>query len=99
MPHKVRIRPRARADLLDIWKYIAAENEAAATRVIARINDIFDMLGAQPEAGRRRPELSEKLRSFPVATHVVFYEIGTSSVEIVRVLHGHRDITDDLAGE
>lgn len=85
--------------MLDIWKYIAAENEPAATRVVARINGVFEMLGLQPEAGRRRPELGEGLRSFPAGSYVVFYQIGRSGVDIVRVLHGHRDITDDLIGE
>jgi plasmid stabilization system protein ParE len=32
MARRIRLRPRARADMLDIWKYIAAENERAAEK-------------------------------------------------------------------
>ncbi|NGO53521.1 type II toxin-antitoxin system RelE/ParE family toxin [Allomesorhizobium camelthorni] len=99
MAHRIRLRPRARADMLDIWKYVAAENERAAEKIIARINDVFLLLASEPEAGRRRSELSEGLRSFPAGSYVVFYEVREKTVDIVRVVSGYRDITGDLMNE
>ncbi|HET9535820.1 MAG TPA: type II toxin-antitoxin system RelE/ParE family toxin [Mesorhizobium sp.] len=96
MARRIRVRPRARADMLEIWKYIADENEAAAEKVLGRINDVFVLLVSQPEAGRCRPELSETVRSFPVGNYIVFYEVRDASLDIVRVLSGYRDITDAL---
>ena len=99
MALRIRVRPRARADMLDIWNYIAAESERSAEKVLLRIGEVYQILASQPQAGRRRPELAEDLRSFPVGTYVVFYEIGDRSVDIVRVLSGYRDITEDLMSE
>lgn len=42
--------------------------------------------------GRLRDELTEGLRSFPVGRYVIFYRIVQDGVEIVRVLHGARDL-------
>ena len=42
--------------------------------------------------GRSREELVPKLRSFPVGNYVIFYQPISDGVEIVRVLHGSRDI-------
>ncbi len=53
------------------------------------------MLAANPLAGRARSELHEGLRSFPVGSYVVFYSPTPEGVEIVRVLHGRRDISED----
>lgn len=93
MQRSVNQTPRARADLLDIWNYIAPDNEAAADRLLERIGRVFDMLAHQPHAGRGRPELGvTDLRSFPVGNYVVFYLPEAEAVTIVRVLEGHRDI-------
>ncbi|WOH80327.1 type II toxin-antitoxin system RelE/ParE family toxin [Bradyrhizobium sp. BEA-2-5] len=35
------------------------------------------------------------IRSFPVGNFVLFYEAFRNGVEIVRVLHGARDITPE----
>jgi toxin ParE1/3/4 len=51
------------------------------------------LLAGNPEIGRLRPELSvQGLRSFPVQTHVIFYLAQQDGIEVVRVLHGSRDI-------
>lgn len=55
------------------------------------------MLARNPKAGRERPDLAPRLRSFPVARYVLFYRPIDDGVEIVRVLHGSRDI-DSIFG-
>ena len=42
--------------------------------------------------GRSRPELAASVHSFPVARYVVFYRPAADGIEVVRVLHGARDI-------
>ncbi len=42
--------------------------------------------------GRPRDELAEGLRSFSVGRYVMFYRAIPEGVEIVRVLHGARDL-------
>jgi toxin ParE1/3/4 len=95
MPHVV-IRPRALADLGDIWAYIAEGSVKHADRFAALINKEFRALARQPRMGRSRPELATDLRSFPIGRYVTFYLPLAKGVEIVRVLHGARDIESAL---
>ncbi|WP_349627444.1 type II toxin-antitoxin system RelE/ParE family toxin [Rhodopseudomonas palustris] len=73
-----RLSPRARTDLDQIWSFIATDNEHAADAVIELITQTFDLLTPNPGAGRRRPELSPTVRSFPVGSYLVFYGRGGS---------------------
>jgi toxin ParE1/3/4 len=87
-----RLSGRARRDLVEIWRYIANDNESAADRFIDLITQRFGLLGENPYAGRSRDELRPGYRSFPVGQYLVFYRLSESRVEIMHVLHGKRDI-------
>jgi toxin ParE1/3/4 len=91
MPSVV-IRPKALADLADIWAYIAEDSIRHADILADRLNREFRMLARQPELGRARPELLANLRSFPVGQYVIFYISRRRGIEIIRVLHGARDL-------
>jgi toxin ParE1/3/4 len=96
MPKVIR-SPEAAEDLLEIWQYIADDNEAAADKFLNEISTTSKMLARNPKAGRERPELAPRMRSFPVGRYVLFYRPIDDGVEIVRVLHGSRDI-DSIFG-
>jgi toxin ParE1/3/4 len=83
---------RAEQDLDEIWFYIALDNVAAADNLLDDVDSSCQLLAMQPKAGRLRPELAPELRSFPVGRHVVFYRPQDDGIEVVRVLHGARDI-------
>ncbi|SCM79662.1 Plasmid stabilization system [uncultured Pleomorphomonas sp.] len=94
---EVSRRPRARLDLIEIWTYVADDNEAAADRLLRRIDSALDMLADTPLAGRARPELRPEIRSFPIGNYVVFYVVQPAALDVVRVLSRYRDITrEDL---
>jgi toxin ParE1/3/4 len=93
MPSSQTRRPQAREDLLDIWQYIADDNETAATALLRRIDHAIQMLADNPQAGRERPDLAPNLRSFPVGNYVIFYVPGSHGIEVVRVLNARQDIS------
>jgi toxin ParE1/3/4 len=95
MRRKIVRSPQARRDLIEIWTYIAEDNERAADKILDRIDDLLHMLKDNPEAGRSRPELAPELRSFPVASYVLFYRPDENCVELVRVLSARLDIQPD----
>jgi toxin ParE1/3/4 len=86
------VTPRADRDLDSIWSFITVDNPRAADAMINRLTDTFDMLLTMPQAGRLRQEFREKLRSFAVENYVIFYRTVSEGIDIVRVLHGRRDI-------
>ena len=91
MPRVTR-RPLAETDILDIWDYIADDSLAAADRWVDRLDEQFRLLAAQPMMGRARDELAPGVRSFPFGRHVVLYVPLDDGIDVVRVLHGARDI-------
>jgi toxin ParE1/3/4 len=91
MPAILR-RPRAGEDLAEIWEYIAEDSEEQADAFLAAIDRKFQVLADRPGMGRARDELAEGLRSFPVGKYVVFYRPIPGGIEIIRVLHGARDM-------
>ena len=83
----------ARADLDDIWFYIASDNPANADRFLDRLIDVATgTLTVAPFSGREREELGDGLRSLPVENYLIFYRVRDSAVEILRVIHGARDL-------
>jgi toxin ParE1/3/4 len=53
-------------------------------------------LGENPYLGRRRDELRRGYRGFPVGQYVIFYRVAEPGVRIVRILHGRRDVPEQL---
>jgi toxin ParE1/3/4 len=89
---RVMQRPLAEVDILEIWDYIADDSLAAADRWVDHIDEQFRLLAAQPLMGKSRDELAPGMRSFPVGRYVVFYAPLDDGIDVVRVLHGARDI-------
>jgi toxin ParE1/3/4 len=87
-------RPRARQDLIEIWRYVADDSgEPRADRYLRRLNDVISYLAQQPLMGRKRPEIPEQgIRSFAAESHVVFYMALEDGIELVRVIHGSQDL-------
>lgn len=96
--NQLRIADRAQEDLLDIWLYVARDSLAAADKLLRRLETCFGRLLGHPKLGRRRPELRDKIRSLAVGSYVIFYRAMTAAVEIIRVLHGRRDLPEQLPG-
>ncbi len=83
----------AEADLAEIWAYITRDSPDNADRFLYRIYQICqEELASNPRLGRTRDELTQGLRSLVFEGYVIFYHPVPNGVEIVRVLHGMRDI-------
>src|SRR5713101_244584 len=88
----------AERDLVEIGSFIARDNTANADRFIVRLEQHCHRLAARPLLGRARGELAEGLRSVAYGRYVIFYRPLDDGVEIVRVLHGARDLRRALRG-
>lgn len=89
--------PQARLDLIEAGVFIAEGNPEAADRFLDAIHKTVQRILKHPQLGRARPELADGLRSFPHRQCVIFYRITEHGIELVRVLHGARDILPPFA--
>lgn len=94
-------RPRARVDLLEQFAYLAEEASVeVAERYFAAVEETCLRLARHPLSGSAYDSGVTRLKGMrraPVSgfpAYLVFYLPGTTprSIEIVRVLHGARDI-------
>lgn len=83
---------QARQDLFSIWSYIAEDSPAAADRLLDAIDEKCALLADHPRLGPARPDLAPDLRYLPVGSYLILYREIATDVEIVRVLHGARNL-------
>ncbi len=90
------LTPLAKADIFEIWSYIAEDSEEAADRVEGAIFDACSLVAKNPLFGHARPDLTARpLRFWALArypNYAVVYRPETSPLEIVAVLHGKRNL-------
>jgi toxin ParE1/3/4 len=91
MPTIVRTA-QAEEDLLDIWLYIAHDDVRAADRLLDEIEEKFLLLAEQPALGPARPDIAPGFRYLPVRRYLILYRQITGGIEVVRVVHGARDV-------
>jgi toxin ParE1/3/4 len=89
---KILKRPEAESDLEEIWLYIAQDNPDKADKLLDEIEKSSRKIAQFTNMGRTRDELHLGLRSFPVGKYLIYYLPINGGIEIVRVLHGMRDI-------
>jgi toxin ParE1/3/4 len=97
---RVRKRPAAKRDLVAQWVWYA-ENAGieVADRFLSAAHGTLRMLALQPLSGSplfaRKPEL-EGMRRFPVSggfeNILLFYFPLQDGIDLVRVVHGSRDL-------
>ena len=86
---------RAEEDLIAIWLHVARDNEAAADRLLDRIEARWQQLATYPHSGASRDDIAPGIRHLIVGEYLILYRAGEDAIEIVRVLHGRRDIGAD----
>ena len=92
MSGNIDLSDDARADLADIWAKIAKDSPRAADKLIDRLEAGCARLADHPRSGVARPEVDDDARSVTVGNYILFYRVSPSGVEIVRVLHGARNL-------
>ncbi len=85
-------RPEAETDLEDIWWYIAQNNLLDADKFLDRLQEKLLKLAEFPQMSTSRDALRPSLRSFSVGNYLVFYFPLGDGIDIVRILHGARDL-------
>ena len=93
MQLEYRVAPLAKRDIDEIWDYVARDDPEAANRLVDNFRSRFILISQNKLIGSARSEFGSGIRLFPFETSLIFYVPYESSVDIVRVLHSARDLT------
>lgn len=98
---KVQFSEAAERDFKSIFIYTLEEwggNQAAKYRSLIR--DAISEIEKNPRGARTRPrdDLFKGMRVMRVGKHYIFFEIGESYIEIIRILHEKMDFGGHLKG-
>ena len=90
------LTPLAKADIFDIWSYIAEDSQEAAERVEQAIYDACALVAQAPMHGHSGPDLTTRSLRFWTLTRYPNYNIvywpETTPLQIVAFLHGKRNV-------
>ena len=86
------ILPAARADLIEIGDYIALDDPGRAASFVAEIEARMRAAAERPMSFPARDELHEGLRMARQGRYLIFFVEMRDEVQVVRVLHGARDL-------
>lgn len=91
------LSPEALNDLDEIWLSIAIDNISAAERNEQRLRSAMGLLSEQPGIGHARTDLTDQpVKFWPVGDYLIVYDPAKHPIQIARVLHGFRDLTNIL---
>jgi toxin ParE1/3/4 len=105
---KTKKRPIVIQDLIEQATYIAENNLDASDRFLMAAEDTFKFLGTMPAIGKlsgfTHPRLAD-VRQYAIKgfkSSLIFYRVTDDGVDVLRVLHGARDLEalleeDDLS--
>lgn len=105
MAPRVRWRRAAEDDLEAAYLFIGSDSPAAGDRFLDAVADAVRLLRDNPALGPscrfRSPRLSDirswVVRGFP--SYLLVYRHVQDTVEVVRVLHGARDLPSIIEGQ
>ena len=96
------LTPVAKADVFEIWSYIADDSEETADRIEQAIYDACAFVAEAPMRGHFRSDLTSRSLRFWTLTHypncTIVYRPDTSPLQVVAVLHGKRNLRRILKG-
>lgn len=89
---RVSFTRQARDDLIDIWLHVAEDDPKTADRVLEQLDEAASHLAQHPEMGAARDDIRPGLRYQIKGSYLLLYRITAAGVEVVRVVHGRRDL-------
>ncbi len=88
-----KLSPQAARDIQQIWAYVAPDSLKAARHIRLQMFDACQRIAENPRIGHRREDLTDRPVLFwPVGSYLIVYNPARKPVEIVRVVHGARDV-------
>ena len=94
----VKRRPQVASDLIECAEYFSEDSLDTALRFLDAAESTFVFVSQNPEIGalcKFESSQAEKVRFWPIKgfeKYLMFYQPLSNGIEIVRILHGARDL-------
>ena len=92
------LSPEAKTDIVNIRKYTTRQwGKVQTEKYTSRLRDRMRWLADNPMLGRSRDKIKEGYRSFNESSHIIFYRVAGSTIEIIGIPHQDMDIEQNLS--
>lgn len=98
MKFEVRKRPQAERDIEECFVFIGEANLDVAVHFLVAVEETVEIIAENPFVGNLREFKDSKARNIRMIlvkgfrSYRIFYKTDDNAIEIVRVLHGARDL-------
>jgi len=75
-----------------ILDYLDSQSAQAADRFAVKFDEMCNLHATHPQIGASSEEYAPKLRHFTVWNYAIFYRPIDDGIELIRIIHGARDI-------
>ncbi|WP_086931620.1 type II toxin-antitoxin system RelE/ParE family toxin [Agarilytica rhodophyticola] len=87
-----KLSPKAKQDIRDIRKYTKNKfGPTQASKYYNQLFDAFEKLSSNRSLGKNYDELALSIKGCRMQSHVIFFIIKPSHIDIVRILHKSKD--------
>ena len=95
---QLRLSPKARADLDNIWDYTMQKwNVEQAETYLASLGKTMRLIADNPRLGTKIEHVKSGYRKFPAASHLLIYKSTPTAIEVIRILHKRMDVESQIA--
>ncbi len=92
------LSPEAKTDIASIRKYTTQQwGNAQTDKYTLQLRERLRWLADNPMLGMSRDEIKEGYRSFKEGSHIIFYRVAGSAIEIIGIPHQNMDIEQNLS--
>lgn len=100
MSYEIRKKPQAERDIEECFVFIGEDNLDIGVYFLVAVEESIEEIGRNPFIGKQRTFKSSQLQNLRMwmvkgfSNYQIYYTVKDETIEIIRVLHGARDIDD-----
>ena len=88
---KLEVTQQAQTEIIEIKSYTSEHwGLPQAIKYLAELQSTINLLRESPLVGVKREDLSNKIYSFPYASHMVYYQFNEKVLYLLAVMHKNR---------
>jgi toxin ParE1/3/4 len=84
--------PAVRLELLQIGETIEADSPSRAASFVFELEEKARSIALNPRIYRLRPDVAQGIRLATYASYIILFRLGDTTVEILHIVHGARDL-------